>query len=360
MFETCKKENVLRKEGEFYELKRKLLRQKNQRNSNEYIGSTQNIIRRYFLDVDKMIPLVIEAQIEGIDLKYWIEHNKQPIEANIEKYGAVLFRGFHLILNEFSTISKILIGELMDYLEGATPRRKKGDRVYSSTEYPETQNIDLHNELSSAQTFPKRIAFFCHAPAKIGGETPIADVHTVFNNIPEAVKDTFNKKGWMLVRNYGKEFGLAWQQSFQTSNKSFVETYCKQNSVEYEWHSDDLLTTRQVRSAIIEHPSNGLPMWFNHAMFWHESRLEPNLLQMLLKEYGKEGLPFSTYFGDGSDIPYEAVDCILAAYNKSCVEFSWKNNDLLLLDNIRMSHGRRPFSGPREIYVTMGNPFVRP
>ncbi|MEO1181615.1 MAG: TauD/TfdA family dioxygenase, partial [Cyanobacteria bacterium J06636_28] len=35
------------------------------------------------------------------------------------------------------------------------------------------------------------------------------------------------------------------------------------------------------------------------------------------------------------------------------VMFSWEKNDVLFLDNLLVAHGRKPFSGKRELLVGM-------
>jgi alpha-ketoglutarate-dependent taurine dioxygenase len=45
------------------------------------------------------------------------------------------------------------------------------------------------------------------------------------------------------------------------------------------------------------------------------------------------------------------------AYRESLQVFSWQRGDVLLVDNMRISHGRRAFTGPRKVYVAMAEPW---
>lgn len=307
----------------------------------------------------KLSPMVVHARVRGVSLKHWVGANRTWIEDGLAVHRAILFRNFHITAGGFQDVAAELIGELMSYVEGATPREKKGPRTYTSTLFPQSQHIELHNELSSAMVFPGRIAFFCAKPAISGGETPLADVHLVYALVPEPIRSAFSRRGWMLVRNFHKGFGLSWQQAFETEDREVVERYCASNDIEHVWERDGNLRLRQVRAAVMIHPGTRLPVWFNHVAFWHESRLEAGMRTMLLKEFGREGLPFNTYYGDGGAIDAETIDVIRRAYDSACTWFPWQRNDLLYLDNIGVAHGRRPFTGPRDLLVSMGRPCRR-
>lgn len=308
---------------------------------------------------DRITPWLLRAVVRGVSLRHWAAANTALIEASLRLHGAILFRDFHIGASEFQDVATELMGELMNYVEGATPREKKTSRTYSSTLFAHDEQIELHNELSSAMTFPGRIAFYCIKPARNGGATPLADVHQVHEYVPPRIRERFARQGWMLVRNFHKGFGLSWQQSFETHDRAVVEEYCRNNDIEHAWHDDGNLRLRQVRSAILMHPLRGLPVWFNHVAFWHESSLERGLRAMLLKEFGRDGLPFNTYYGDGGIITTESVDAIRAAYRRAYMSFDWRRNDVLYLDNIGTAHGRTPYTGPRDVAVAMGQPYRR-
>lgn len=319
--------------------------------------SQEELVKCGSLSEGSLLPLVIEANLKNLNLADWIAGNLNFIAPHLFKHGGLLFRGFNLNgltdFDEFLAATKV---ELMHYLESATPRTALKDRIYTSTEYPPSQSIALHNELSTSTTFPMKIWFLCIEPAEEGGETPIADVRKVFARLDPVIRDRFMQKGWMLVRNYGEGFGIPWQTSFHTSEKSVVEEYCCAGNIEFEWKPDDQLRTRQVRTAVARHPHTGELVWFNHVAFWHISSLEANVREAMSATFREEDLPYNTYYGDGSPIEDSVVGELREAYRQEQIVFPWQKGDLLMLDNMLVAHGRNPFAGRRKILAAMGEP----
>ncbi len=78
---------------------------------------------------------------------------------------------------------------------------------------------------------------------------------------------------------------------------------------------------------------------------------------MMLSFFGEQGLPRNSFFGDGGAIPRDVLDHVRAAYDQNKVVFDWQKDDILLIDNMMVSHGRNPFSGPRRVLVCMAEPY---
>jgi alpha-ketoglutarate-dependent taurine dioxygenase len=309
---------------------------------------------------DATIPLVMWPTIPDVSLPAWSKTNIDFIEKLLQKHGAVLFRGFGLSSQQdFESFLASILLERMYYMEGATPRTKLGDHIYTSTEFPADQSIAPHNELSYVLTWPMKVCFFCITPAEQGGETPIADVRKVYQGIPQKIRQRFIDKGWMLVRNFGDGLSLTWQSAFRTGDEAALEQYFQQARIAWEWKGEGRLRTRQVRPAVAKHPKTGETVWFNHAAFWHVSSLEPETRKLLLEEFSEEGLPYNTYYGDGSPIEDSVIGEIRQAYDRETVAFPWEKGDLLITDNMLAAHGRRPYAGQRKIIVSMGDPYTR-
>ena len=305
------------------------------------------------------IPLIIRPLIDSLKLHTWVDRNMATVNDLLQKRGAILFRGFDVISQEdFRLFIQSMNLDLIRYMEGATPRKSLGENVYTSTEFPPEYPIALHNENSYVITWPMKICFCCMIAPEDRGETPIADVREVYKRIDPEIRGAFEKRGYMLVRNFSDHLGLHWKESFHVSTREALESYCRRARIQAEWKSAGRLKTVQVRPAVAIHPKTHEPTWFNHIAFWHSSSLEKRVRDMLLSEYSEDDLPYNTYYGDGAPIEISVIEHLRHAYEAEMIKFRWEKGDILLLDNMLVAHGRSPFSGPRKIIVSMGEPYT--
>ena len=305
----------------------------------------------------KSLPAVVTAPDGDDGLDRWFERNGHVVRDKLQGCGGILLRGFHLPdAVAFQTFARDHLQNLLPYSERSTPRHEVGDRVYTSTEYPSDQVIVLHNEFSYARRWPAKICFFCDIPAASGGQTPVADGAAVNDAIDLAVHERFVRHGVMYVRRYGWGVDLSWQEAFCTADKAAVEAHCRANDIAFEWRGDKLLT-RQVRPATLVHPESGKTVWFNQANLFHTSNLPPATRSALRRILG-ENMPRDALFGDGSPISDEDIAEVARAVDSQTVCFQWQRGDVMLLDNMRVQHGRRAFSGDRRVLVAMAEMFA--
>jgi alpha-ketoglutarate-dependent taurine dioxygenase len=303
--------------------------------------------------------LVIEPAAAGLNLAAWATANREFLDGMLLKYGAILFRGFPVSsAAEFRQIAESASAGLLDYSERAAARKEVSAKVFTSTEYPATEAIPPHHEMSYSHNWPAKIFFYCSTPPGAGGRTPIADDRRIFGLIPETIKQRFLRHRVMYVRNYGTGVDLRWQEAFQTEDRAEVEAYCRNSGAEFAWLDNDRLRTRQIRQAVVTHPRTGATVWFNHAHLFHHSSLTPDVAQDLLSAFPEDELPRNVFYGDGSPIEAQALNEIRGIYEREAVRFEWRQGDVLLLDNFLASHGREPFTPPREILVSMAELFI--
>jgi alpha-ketoglutarate-dependent taurine dioxygenase len=319
--------------------------------------SGAELVKVRHLDDGRGLPMVVEPALEGVNLAAWAASHKELIEDYLARSGGILFTGFGLDSAEaLQALIQAVSGKLLEYTYRSTPRSQVSGDIYTSTEYPPHQTIPLHNEMSYSRSWPLKIWFLCLKAAERGGETPIADSGRVFQRIDPAIRERFAAKGVMYIRNYGEGVDLAWEDVFQTRDSAAVEEFCHAQGIGFEWKAGNRLRTWQVCQAVAEHPKSGEKVWFNQAHLFHPSGLGPAVRESMVATFGEEGLPRNACYGDGSAIEDSVFDAIRAAYDEESVAFPWRSGDVLLLDNMRVAHGRRPFEGPRKVVVGMAEP----
>jgi alpha-ketoglutarate-dependent taurine dioxygenase len=245
---------------------------------------------------------------------------------------------------------------LASYTYRSTPRTALSDNVYTATEYHPSETIPQHNENAYSNSWPMRIGFLCVTPAAEMGNTPISDSREAYRQIPREIRDEFQRKKVMYVRNYSN-IDLPWTEVFQTTDKTEVERYCGDHRIQLEW-TEDGLRTRQVNEATKVHPVTKEELWFNQAHLFHISSLDEEVQEGLLSLVGEDNLPRNVYFGDGSPIPPETLAIIRDVYERTKFSFQWQAGDLLLLDNMLYTHGRESFKGSRKVLVGMAREYA--
>ncbi|KUI97644.1 TauD/TfdA family dioxygenase [Vibrio sp. MEBiC08052] len=288
----------------------------------------------------------VEGVLSGVNLNELLAEKK-----------CLLFRGFNVDSDKnFSQIVSSLAEQQLTYKERSTQRIQTAKGVYTSTEYPANKLIANHSENAFQNVIPGKILFCSLVVADVGGETPISDNRKILKILPPEVIAKFREHGVIYQRNFDGGFDLSWQEAFQTESQSEVQQYCYDNKIEFEWISENHLRTRQKRHAIIQHPITGEDVWFNQLHLFHVTNLEPTIQQALLLSLGTDLLPRHAFYGNGEEIPNHVVDEIRTAFVQSEVVFKWQVGDFLIGDNMLISHGRKPFEGPRAVRVALIDP----
>lgn len=287
-----------------------------------------------------------------------IEDEQELVQSKTLEHGGVLFRGFAIDdPKAFEKVAQALIPSLKPYVEGQSPRTKIRGNVYTSTEYPKHLKITLHSELSYVKDPPPSLVFFSLVPADKGGETPIVDVRTVYDVMPEELREKFESRQIKYVKNMPaseRGLGKTWMDHFEMTDKGEVEKYLADNDIAFEWLADGTLRTETVRPAVRKHPKTGETVWYNQANLWHVTNFEEKRRETLLKICGEEKLPTHCYFGDGSKISKDELDAVRKVMWDNAQIFPWEQGDVLILDNILAAHGRMAFEGDRTTLVAMG------
>jgi alpha-ketoglutarate-dependent taurine dioxygenase len=314
-----------------------------------------NPVKESQVDPDQTLPLIMEPATDQVDLADWARNNRDYVAQKLHKHDGILFRGFNLKTpQDFERVAAGVYTELFSEY-GDLPREGAGGKIYTSTPYPEEKCILYHNESSHMNRWPTRISFFCVIAAKEGGCSPVVDCRKVYQQLDPVIREKFEQKGVMYVRNFSDGLDVSWQHFFQTDNRSEVEEICSKQSFICEWVGNDNLRVKQRCRAVLRHPVTGELSFFNQVQLHHVHCLDPDVRESLLSIFKREDLPRHVYYGDGSEIEDSVMDHVGETYEKNAVRFTWQEGDMVSLDNMLAAHARDSFVGPRKIVVALGD-----
>ncbi|NEA32501.1 TauD/TfdA family dioxygenase [Streptomyces sp. SID13031] len=305
------------------------------------------------LHPDEPLPLVVHP--DGGDLIDLVRDHAGELDAALDKHGALLFRGFGVDTAEaMGQAAEALCRDLFDE-NGEHAHDAVAKNVYTPVEYSSSSKLLWHTENSFNHRWPSRLLFAAAVPAASGGQTPLVDNRRLWRALDPAVREAFATAGVTYARSYGTGVGLDWQQIFGTDDKEQIEAHLAENLFEWEWLQGGGLRTRSHRPAAVRHPATGQPTWFAQVAHWHPSCLDSDTREALEILFGEDDLPRDCFLGSAERISDEWMASILTAYESLEVVFDWEKGDLLLVDNLSVSHARQPYTGERKLLVALGN-----
>ncbi|MDC8004733.1 TauD/TfdA family dioxygenase [Aureisphaera galaxeae] len=288
----------------------------------------------------------------------YYKENEQKIDEELSKYGALKFKNVAINSTEdFEAITAALSSKFLNYVNGNSPRKKLSNHVYTSTEYDKSQIITMHNEMSYSASWPKRLFLSCITVSETGGETLLADSKEILNKMNPTIVNDIKTKGIKYIRNlHGGDgfFGNSWQDTYETTNKEEIEAYLKASEIDFTWKADNSLRIVQSRHGLNKHPDTGEDVWFNQIEHFHPCHLGDEIYEVIQSVYESPlDYPMYVTYGDGSPIDVEIIEEIVTTIDSLTVAPKWNTNELLILDNERVCHGRNSFTGDRLVLVSM-------
>ncbi|MFE9566822.1 TauD/TfdA family dioxygenase [Streptomyces sp. NPDC006487] len=303
-------------------------------------------------------PLEIEAEQAGgaQELVDRLTALGDELDSLLVQEKALVFRGFDVPADDLDGVLGVVLPRRLAYVHGNSPRTKVGGNVYTSTEYPPEFTISMHNEMSYAYAWPARLAFYCQIRPGGGGATPVLDAARWLESLDDEVREAF-AGGVRYVQNLHDGYGLgkSWQATFETDLQEEVEKFLDGTGAIWKWKGDGGIRVESVRPATTRHPVTGAEVWFNQADQWHPAGLGDDTAAALAQILPEDELPQNVTFADGSPIPEAYVAQIRDRGLAHAVDVDWAQGDLLLIDNVLLAHGRRPFTGNRRVLVAMSD-----
>ena len=204
-------------------------------------------------------------------------------------------------------------------------------------------------EMALVKSPPSRIAFFCDVPAASGGETSVLLSGAVAARVA-AARPAFAARlaaeGLLYRRVLSEQDdaasaqGRGWRSTYAAATRKDAEAAMKSTGVAaWEWLPDGgLRTTTPALPAFLVDERSGERLFHNALaavyLGWNDAR---------------NAGPDSVRYGGGEPLDAADVAAVDAAMQALAVNIPWQHGDIMLLDNKRAMHARRPFVPPRRV-----------
>ena len=275
----------------------------------------------------------------------WVHENKVSIESQLDKYGAVLFSDLPVkSAEDFDLFVSALKYDTFTYEESLSNavRINKTDKVFTANEAPSEIEIFLHHEMAQTPRYPKNIFFFCRSASQYGGETPLCRSDYLYAELLKVdanLISKFEKNGviYNSIMSNGDELvsgqGRSWQKTLGVSFKEEAELKLKELGYSWHWLEEDNLSVTTKTLKAIKELKNGEKSFFNQV-----------LAASLGWKKNKDNDISPVRFGNGEEICNSSLQMISSLAESLTLLRNWKEKDILLIDNHRVMHGRKPFS----------------
>lgn len=282
------------------------------------------------------------------------------IEQQLASSGAVLLRGFGLHdAQDFDALIEATGWPSFTYAQSFSNavRINVTTRVFTANEAPPEVAIHLHHEMAQTPIYPSRLLFFCEVAPGEGGATPLCRSDALYARIVEELPAFAEKCQTLGVRytnimpgkdNAASGQGRSWASTL--SVKTRAEAEAKLKILGYEWAWREALETdtqAELRVTTAAMPAvraldDGSISFFNQLIAawvgWADT---------------PDDEPDKVTFGDGSAISDTDMARVAALADEVTTDCAWQAGDVVIIDNYRVMHGRRPFTGKRRVLAAL-------
>lgn len=302
-------------------------------------------------------PLIIQAQhdLPASEQREWIQLNLSAWKETLNTEGALLFRGLNIGGHPgFDRFSSLFGYDDFTYAESLSNavRINLTPRVFTANEAPPHVEIYLHHEMAQTPSPPQKLFFYCESAAALGGATPICRSDWVARDLMLEHPALFNRFLTLGLKyttrmpstdNAESGQGRSWRSTLGVQAPSEAEARLNRLGYRWHWRQDETLEATTPVLPAVKTLSNGDRSFFNQAIAVH-----------LGWQRVSDGRPNLT-FGDDSSIPDVDLDVIVDIAKRHTTDLQWQDDDVALIDNHRVMHGRKPYSGERKrrVLVTL-------
>jgi hypothetical protein len=150
------------------------------------------------------------------------------------------------------------------------------------------------------------------------------------------------------VADQGSGQGRSWRDTLGVSTRNEAAEKLSALGYTFHWLDDDALSVQTPALPAVVTAPDGIEVFFNQIVAagagW-EKRSDDDAARLC--------------YGDGSPIETDLIAAAMTVCYQHTVDLEWQTGDIALLDNYKVMHGRRPFSGTRSVLASLCSPVTR-
>lgn len=295
------------------------------------------------------------ATIQGNgDLAAFLAANKGAVDEALDDAGALLFRGFDV--PDALAFDAVVGGYGEDgfsYAESLSNavRVNVTPRVFTANEAPPTTQIHLHHEMAQTPIYPSKLFFYCEMAPDTGGATPVCRSDWLYGQLmadDPVLAQRFADEGVRYTNampaddDAGSGQGRSWRSTLGVEDREGAEARLAALNYDWEWLADDTLRSTTPVLPAVRTLTGGSRSFFNQliAAFrgWSDNRNTADK---------------SVRFGGGEAIRPAHMARVIELSEQMTRDIAWHAGDVALIDNFRVMHGRKPFTGKRRVLASL-------
>lgn len=246
----------------------------------------------------------------------------------VKRYGAVLLQGFDCNLNDFERFTQRIAQRFIH--NGNDTREDLGDEGKTRAVTPGSNFIGPHSEYSYTPFRPDLLFFYCVNPAQEGGESLLWDGVQIWDALTEEQQRFFLSKN---LENRYSDLPVEFIRQLVPHDEN-VELFAMLDNIpgfEYDLKGDVLDFCYQVPAQVFNSDKN-------ITAFSNSIAVTPQIR-----------------FDDGSILDPSMKADLLDLMLKQAITVNTSENDILVVDNWRIMHGRTAFQDlKRKMAIRMG------
>jgi alpha-ketoglutarate-dependent taurine dioxygenase len=297
------------------------------------------------------------------------------VESRLKKQGYAFIRGAGITNSEkLKLLHPVLFPKsIYDYHQQGGIYHGTRKEVFGVYEFFNVKtrfwNMAVHHDLSYRLVIPSRGCIAHYHKAEEGGNTPLYDNRVLwydFMNLYYDLMLELSQEGIIYIKNLPDEKNQVktllwreaditpWQENYPNMTPSQITSTIEQRGETAQWQDDGTLRVSCHIPAFRVHPITGERFYCNQILSW-DARNFWQWPGQPFEKYAFIDRPTHAQIGNGRDLTDEEYLGLLELHNRYAMSTPWENGDIVVWDNIRISHSRDPYKGERRLAISWGD-----